>query len=140
MKLEVQSTATFFVHLIRLADCNIKESSLQKYHDYLIEDLYRLYNRHWWPENPIKCSNYRIIRINSYGTDEILLRAAKKAHISPCTLSDNRPLLIFWINPFEVSYRMGETTFILYEYKDEKTKAWKPNRVTQKPTCCLIQQ
>ena len=65
MKLEVESTANFFVHLLRLADCNIKESSLQKFHDYLVEDLYRLYRLWWFPENPIKCSNQRIIRINA---------------------------------------------------------------------------
>ena len=47
MKLEVQSTANFF------ADCNIKESSLQKFHDYLVEDLYHLYRLQWFPENPI---------------------------------------------------------------------------------------
>ena len=101
--------------------------------------MYHLCRLRWFPENPIKCSNQQIIRINAYITDEILLRSAEKAHISSCTLSDNLPHLILWINPFEVSYRMGETTFILYEYKDEKTKAWEPNRVTQKPTCCLMQ-
>ena len=47
-------------------------------------------------------------------------------------------MIILWINPFEVSYGLGETTFILYKYKDEKTKVWEPNHVTQKPTCCLI--
>ena len=139
MKLEVESTANFFVHLLRVAECNIKESSLQKFHDYLIKDLFHLYSPHWCSENPIKGSYYRIIGINSSGTDEILLRAAKKAHISSCTLNDNLPHLILWINPFEVSYRMGETTFILYEYKDEKTKAWEPNSICKKPLCCLIQ-
>ena len=138
MKLEVESTANFLVHLLRLADCNIKKSSLQRFHDYLIENLYHLCSRHWWPENPIKGSNYRIITINDYGTDEILLRAAKKAHISPYTLYDNLPHLILWINPFEVTYRLGETIFVLYEYKDEKTKAWESNIIHEKPTCCLI--
>ena len=54
MKLEVQSTAKFFVHLLQLADCNIKESSLQKFHDYLNEDLYRLYSQQWFPEILLK--------------------------------------------------------------------------------------
>ena len=43
--------------------------------------------------------------LNAYRKDEILLRAAKNLLI----------MIILWINPFEVSYRMGETTFILYE-------------------------
>ena len=89
MKLEVESTANFLVYLLRLADCNIKENSLQKFHDYLIEDLYRLYSRQWCPENPIEGLFQRIIRINAYGTDKIWVGAAKKAHIFPCTLSDN---------------------------------------------------
>ena len=138
MKLEVESTANFLVYLLRLADCNIKESSLRKFHDYLIEDLYRLCRRHWYPENPIKGSNYRIIRINAYATDNILVGVAKKAHVSPCTLSDNLPHLILWINPFEVTYRLGETKFVLYEYKNEKSRAWEPNVIYEKPTCCLI--
>ena len=138
MKLEVESTANSFVHLLGLAECNIKESSLQKFHDHLIKDLYHICRLRWFPENPIKGSNYRIIRINDYGTDEILLRAAKKAHIFLCTLYDNLPHLILWINPFEVTYRLGETIFVLYEYKDEKTKAWESNIIHEKPTCCLI--
>ena len=85
-----------------------------------------------------KGSNYRMIRINAYGTDKILVGAAKKAHISQCTLYDNLPHLILWINPFEVTYRLGETIFVLYEYKDEKTKAWESNIIHEKPTCCLI--
>ena len=96
--------------------------------------MYHLYTRCWFPENPNKGS-----RINAYRIDGILLRAAKKAHISSCTLNDNLPHLILWINPFEVSYRMGETTFILYEYKDEETKAWRAKSICKKPLCSLIQ-
>ena len=44
-------------------------------------------------------------------------------------------LIILWINPFEVSEILGETTSILYEYKDEKTKTWEANHVCEKPTC-----
>ena len=67
---------------------------------------------------PNKGLYHQIIRINAYRTDKILLRAAENL------LHLHSMIMIFlWINLFEVSYRMGETTFILYEYKDEKTKA-----------------
>ena len=96
MKLEVQSTANFLLYLLRRAECNISESSLEKFHHHLIADLYHLCRLRWFPENPNKGSGQRIIRINAYRTDETLFRAANKAHIPPFTLYTYRPDLIGW--------------------------------------------
>ena len=77
MKLEVQSTANFLVHILRLAQCNIKETTLQKFKENLIAEMYRSYRLRWFPENPVKGSGYRIIRMNAYKIDPILVQSAE---------------------------------------------------------------
>ena len=94
MKLEVQSAVNFLVHILRLAQCNIKETTLQKFKENLIVEMYRSYRFHWYPENPVKGSGYRIIRINAYKVDPILVQAAKKVRIPLSILTNNMPHLI----------------------------------------------
>merc|ERR1711873_311292 len=97
MKLELKSAVNFLVHILRLARCNIKETTLQKFKENLILEMYRSYRFHWYPENPVKGSGYRIIRINAYKVDPILVQAAKKVRIPLSILTNNMPHLILWI-------------------------------------------
>ena len=138
MKLEVQSAANFLVHILCLAQCNIKETTLQKFKENLIVEMYRSYRFHWYPENPVKGSGYRIIRINAYKVDPILVQAAKKVRIPLSILTNNMPHLILCINPFEVSYRMKERTYILYEYEEGQNDPWTPSNFSKNSKCCFI--
>ena len=138
MKLEVQSAVNFLVHILRLAQCNIKETTLQKFKENLILEMYRSYRFHWYPENPVKGSGYRIIRINAYKVDPILVQAGKKVRIPLSILTNNMPHLILWINPFEVSYRMKERTYILYEYEEGQNDPWTPSNFSKNSKCCFI--
>jgi protein Tob/BTG len=62
MKQELQSTANFIVHLLRLnKNSHICEPQLKKFRDCLIESLYRRCRDHWFPEKPDKSSSYRTI-------------------------------------------------------------------------------
>ena len=138
MKLEVQSAVNFLVHILRLAQCNIKETTLQKFKENLIVEMYHSYRFHWYPENPVKGSGYRIIRINAYKFNPILVQAGKKVRIPLSILTNNMPHLILWINPFEVSYRMKERTYILYEYEEGQNDPWTPSNFSKNSKCCFI--
>lgn len=130
MKLELLSASNFLVHLIRLGRRNVGESQLQKFRESLIEVLKRRYRDHWFPEKPFKGSGYRCIRINGK-MDPIIGQAGEKCGLSSTFLHTTFPSeLTMWIDPLEVSYRIGEngSICVLYENegKDEVKEPWMP--------------
>ena len=129
MKLELISASNFFVHLIRMGCRNVSESQLSKFRDCLIEILRRRYRDHWFPEKPFKGSGYRCIRINGK-MDSIIGQAGEGCGLSSTFLHQTFPSeLTMWIDPLEVSYRIGEngSICVLYEYNEGVTEPWKPS-------------
>jgi len=129
MKLELLSASNFLVHLIRLGRRNVSESQLSKFRDCLIEVLRRRYRDHWFPEKPFKGSGYRCIRINGK-MDPIIGQAGEGCGLSSTFLHTTFPSeLTMWIDPLEVSYRIGEngSICVLYEYKEGVLEPWKPS-------------
>jgi len=140
MKLELLSASNFLVHLIRLAKRNVGETQLQKFRDSLIEVLKRRYRDHWFPEKPFKGSGYRCIRINGK-MDPVIGQAGEACGLSSAFLHSTFPgELTMWIDPLEVSYRIGEngSICVLYEHIEGTTEPWMPasmrNNKTQKST------
>ena len=129
MKLELLSASNFLVHLMRLGRRNVSESQLSKFRDCLIEILRRRYRDHWFPEKPFKGSGYRCIRINGK-MDSIIGQAGEGCGLSSTFLHQTFPSeLTMWIDPLEVSYRIGEngSICVLYEYNEGVTEPWKPS-------------
>jgi protein Tob/BTG len=128
MKLELLSASNFLVHLIRLAKRNVGESQLQKFRDSLIEVLRRRYRDHWFPEKPFKGSGYRCIRINGK-MDPVIAQAGDSCGLSSAFLHGTFPSeLTMWIDPLEVSYRIGEngSICVLYEFSEGVSEPWQP--------------
>ena len=128
MKLELQSASNFLVHLIRLGRRNINDAQLEKFRLALIEVLRRRYRDHWFPEKPFKGSGYRCIRINGK-MDPVIAQAGDTAGLSPALIHATFPSeLTMWIDPLEVSYRIGEngSICVLYEFAENCSEAWKP--------------
>jgi protein Tob/BTG len=129
MKLELLSASNFLVHLIRLGRRTVGESQLSKFRDCLIEVLRRRYRDHWFPEKPFKGSGYRCIRINGR-MDPVIAQAGEGCGLSSTLLHQTFPSeLTMWIDPLEVSYRIGEngSICVLYEYKEGTSEPWKPS-------------
>ena len=128
MKLELLSASNFLVHLIRMGRRNVSESQLSKFRDCLIEILQRRYRDHWFPERPLKGSGYRCIRINSK-MDSIISLAGEYCGLSLTLLQTFPRELTMWIDPLEVSYRIGEngSICVLYEYNERAMEPWKPS-------------
>ncbi|NXM18694.1 BTG2 protein, partial [Ploceus nigricollis] len=75
------------------------------------------YRHHWFPEKPSKGSGYRCIRIN-HRMDPIISRAAGQIGLSLPQLFQLLPSeLTLWVDPYEVSYRIGDdgSICVLYE-------------------------
>jgi len=130
MKLELLSASNFLVHLVRLSRRGVSETQLARFHDALIDVLRRRYRDHWFPEKPFKGSGFRCIRINAK-FDPMIGEAGETAGLSAKFLHSIFPgELTLWVDPLEVSYRIGEngSICVLYEFQAGVTKEpWKPN-------------
>eukprot|EP00096_Caligus_rogercresseyi_P013404 TRINITY_DN605_c0_g1_i1.p1 TRINITY_DN605_c0_g1~~TRINITY_DN605_c0_g1_i1.p1 ORF type:complete len:256 (+),score=130.43 TRINITY_DN605_c0_g1_i1:267-1034(+) len=131
MSLELSSACNFLVHLIRLSGQSeaMSESHMDRFRTNLTEVLSRRYRDHWFPERPFKGSGYRCIRING-NLDPVLSQAADESAISTKLLRKSFPSeLTMWIDPKEVSYRIGEngSICVLYEYKGLSQQPWAPS-------------
>ena len=102
---------------------------MEKFRNALIEALRRRYRDHWFPEKPFKGSGYRCIRINGK-MDPVISQAGESCDLSPQLIHSIFPSeLTMWIDPLEVSYRIGEngSICVLYEFKEgQHNEAWKP--------------
>jgi len=126
--LELQSAANFLVHLIRRKHTG-SDVQLEKFRIAIVEVLRRRYRDHWFPDKPCKGSGYRCIRINGR-VDPIIAQAAEIVGMPANTIHQTFPSeLTMWIDPLEVSYRIGEngSICVLYEYKENVPAApWRP--------------
>lgn len=128
MKLELQSASNFLVHLIRRRHTG-SDAQLERFKVAIVEVLRRRYRDHWFPDKPCKGSGYRCIRINGK-IDPVIAQAAEIVGMPTNTIHQTFPSeLTMWIDPLEVSYRIGEngSICILYEFKENMDNvAWKP--------------
>lgn len=77
------------------------------------------YKHHWFPDRPCKGSGYRCIRIN-HKMDPLVWQAGQRIGLTIQQLYLLLPTeLTLWVDPFEVSYRIGEdgSICVLYESK-----------------------
>ncbi|XP_073511438.1 protein BTG4-like [Phyllobates terribilis] len=78
--------------------------------EHLTEILCKKYTGHWYPETPMKGQAYRCIRINGQDKDESILEACALSQIRYYDLALPKEFTV-WIDPFEVSCRLGEENF-----------------------------
>ncbi|NXU79152.1 BTG2 protein, partial [Oreotrochilus melanogaster] len=109
-------------NLLRTRGC-VSEQQLQIFSGALREALAEHYKHHWFPEKPFKGSGYRCIRIN-HKMDPIISKAASQIGLSLAQLYQLLPSeLTLWVDPYEVSYRIGEDGSICVLYEATATKA-----------------
>lgn len=122
MKIEVNSAADFLISLLRIRQkVVLTENQLQSFRGHLAETLTQHYQRHWYPEIPTKGSGYRCIRINGK-MDPILEQAGMASGLNGRTLRKMLPQeLTMWIDPDEVSYRIGENGSVCVLYDSRRT-------------------
>ncbi|ETN60513.1 BTG1 protein [Anopheles darlingi] len=118
MRTEVNSAADFVMNLLRVRKANqLSENQLQHFKGSLEQILTRHFQRHWYPEVPTKGSGFRCLRINGK-MDPIIEKAGHAVGLNAVILRKLLPLeLTIWIDPDEVSYRIGEngTICVLYD-------------------------
>jgi len=120
MRSEVESAANFLSDLIRNQFQSFNSQKLQLFRQTIIDKLLDSYNKHWFPEQPFKGSGYRCLRIN-HKMDPMLSRAGRQCGLEEQTLRSLFPNeLTLWIDPNEVSNRIGEngSICVIYDQND----------------------
>ncbi|KAG4079450.1 hypothetical protein HA402_005147 [Bradysia odoriphaga] len=124
MRLEVHSAADFLMNLLRVHkgvkhSNSLPENQLQHFKGSLQQLLVLHFRSHWYPDVPAKGSGYRCIRINGQ-LDPLVEKAGSDAGLLPRTLRKMLPPeLTLWIDPAEVSYRIGENGSICVLYDSQ---------------------
>lgn len=116
MKPEIIAAVGFLSKFLRTKGL-MNDRELQTFNQSLQELLAEHYRHHWFPEKPSKGSAYRCIRIN-HKMDPLIGQAADRIGLSSKDMFKLLPSeLTLWIDPFEVSYRIGEdgSICVLYE-------------------------
>lgn len=73
---------------------------------------------HWYPEKPFKGSAFRCLKTGD-PIDPVLERAAKESGVPIQDILENLPAeLAVWVDPGEVSYRIGETSQVKILYSE----------------------
>lgn len=75
---------------------------------------------HWYPEQPVKGSGFRCVRVNGETIDPVVTNAAECVGINLEEVKQYLPSeLTLWIDPSEVSYRIGEKGQIKILYSNK---------------------
>jgi protein Tob/BTG len=132
MRLEIESAANFLSDLLRLHSQCLAPQQLEQFRLTIIDHLLSHYQKHWFPEKPFKGSGYRCLRIN-HKMDPMLAKAGLMCGLNDSTLRTFLPNeLTLWIDPNEVSYRIGENGSICVIYDadsyDNSTSGSQTNR------------
>jgi protein Tob/BTG len=81
------------------------------------------FHGHWYPDKPFKGSAYRCLKITD-PADPVLNRAARESGNPVTDIIENLPAdLAVWIDPGEVSYRMGEKGAVKILYSEKEASA-----------------
>lgn len=88
------------------------------------------YKHHWFPDRPCKGSGYRCIRIN-HKMDPLVWQAGQRIGLTIQQLYLLLPSeLTLWVDPFEVSYRIGEDGSICVLYESQPGPGGMPATAT----------
>ncbi|XP_053436458.1 protein Tob1-like [Nycticebus coucang] len=116
MKLEIQVALNFIISYLY-------NKLPRRRVNILGEELGRLlkkkYEGHWYPEKPYKGSGFRCIHIGEK-VDPVIEQASKESGLDIDDVRGNLPQdLSVWIDPFEVSYQIGERGPVRVLYMDD---------------------
>lgn len=90
----------------------------------LVRNLMKKFEGHWYPDKPSKGCGYRCLLI-SHSLDPVLLTSVEESGLSVTDVQSNLPeKLSLWIDPFEVSYRIGESLLLIEEAFSSSCLSW----------------
>lgn len=143
MKTEIQSAGDFLTNLLRSSN-RLNSTQLATFNRTLCRILQNHYQDHWFPEKPFKGSGYRCMRIN-HKMDPLIAKAGTNCGLKVNELFRMFPNeLTIWVDPEEVSYRIGENgsvgVLLPSETSSEEEEESQPEREEVAPVSRSSQQ
>ena len=88
---------------------SLSDDKIEEFVSHLRKVLQNHYSNHWFPQQPNKGNGYRCLRIVKNKLDPLLSKAGRCCGLSDKTLLEIFPAeFTLWIDPDEVSYRIGD--------------------------------
>ncbi|KAG5267555.1 hypothetical protein AALO_G00223030 [Alosa alosa] len=133
MKPEITAAVGFLSRFLRIKG-HVNDRQLQTFSQTLQDILAEQYKHHWFPDRPCKGSGYRCIRIN-HKMDPLVGQAAQRIGLTIQQLYVLLPSeLTLWVDPFEVSYRIGEDGSICVLYESQPSVSVSVNNAVNMAT------
>jgi protein Tob/BTG len=108
---EINSAVRFLSNILRATDATscLSPDQLIAFRKSLEVAFATRYHDHWFPDRPLRGSAYRCVRIANRKLDRLLAGAGAEAGLPEPLLQRLLPAeLTLWVDPEEVSYRIGE--------------------------------
>ncbi len=136
---EVRSAVNFVTNILQKG--NIDVGTVETFKQALYNFLCIHYQNHWFPEKPNKGSAYRCLRIVNKKMDPLILRAGNHCGISELQLMRLFPSeLTVWVDPNEVSYRIGEDGSIGVLFEEDNRESSSPEVPATAPQTSYLHQ
>jgi len=131
MKDEINSAVDFLTNILRTRE-DVNDARTAQFNTTLKNLLTTRYQGHWFPEKAFKGSGYRCIRLN-HNMDPLILQAGQMCGLNLQFLEATfPPELTLWVDPRDVSFRIGENGSVGILYQSEKDTSQSP-AITQLP-------
>ncbi|XP_035612205.2 protein Tob1-like [Oncorhynchus keta] len=119
MQLEIQVALNFIISYLYN---KLPRRRVNIFGEELERQLKKKYEGHWYTDKPYKGSGYRCLHVGEK-VDPVVEQAAKESGLDLDDVRDNLPQdLSVWIDPFEVSYQLGEKGPVKVLYVDDNNE------------------
>ncbi|XP_077407287.1 protein Tob1b [Vanacampus margaritifer] len=119
MQLEIQVALNFIISYLYN---KLPRRRVNIFGEELESLLRKKYEGHWYPDKPYKGSGFRCIHVGEK-VDPVVEQAAKESGLAIEDVRNNLPQdLSVWIDPFEVSYQIGEKGAVKVLYVDDNSE------------------
>lgn len=119
MQLEIQVALNFVISYLYN---KLPRRRVNIFGEELERQLRKKYEGHWYPDKPYKGSGFRCIHVGEK-VDPVVEQAAKESGLDIEDVRNNLPEdLSVWIDPFEVSYQIGEKGPVKVLYVDDNNE------------------
>ena len=136
MKLEIESAVDFVSNILK---GRVEDGRVNTFRNTLLESLNVHYENHWFPEKPFRGSAYRCIRIN-HKMDPLIGKAGVQCGLTEEVLFAILPNeLTLWVDPEEVSYRIGEDGSIGVLFGNDGSSSDSDSSMSSSPTSSPFQ-
>jgi len=120
MQLEIQVALNFIISYLYN---KLPRRRVNIFGEELERQLKQKYEGHWYPDKPYKGSGFRCIHVGEK-VDPVVEKAAKESGLDIEDVRHNLPQdLSVWIDPFEVSYQIGEKGPVKVLYVDDSNES-----------------